>query len=258
VELNPTPLRVTVLGSSGSYASSTNPCTGYLLRSKDATVLLDCGPGTLGRLQQHIQPSELTAIVVTHCHPDHWMELPVIRNVFTYFHPVSDMPVYGTKRTMEMDHAVTAHPGEAGDPMSWHVIDESSKVTIGDLDFSFSRTDHPVETLAVRVDTGGSSFAFTSDTGPGWQASSLGDGIDLLIHEASHLATHEDMGIPHTSARQAGRAARTAGAGRLVLTHLVPGADVAGHLAEASESFGAPVEYAEPDSTFILPTSETQ
>jgi len=159
---------------------------------------------------------------------------------------------------MEMDHAVTAHPGEPGDPICWTVIDESSKITIGDLEFSFSRTDHPVETLAVRVDAGGESFAFSSDTGPEWQVSALGGGIDLLIHEASHLGDHENMGIPHTSARQAGRSAREAGAGRLVLTHLVPGADTAAHLAEASAAYGGPVELAEPDSTFILPTSETQ
>jgi len=186
------------------------------------------------------------------------MELPVLRNVFAYFHPVSAMPVYGTKRTMEMDHAVTAHPGEPGDPIHWTVIDESSTLTIGDLEFSFSLTDHPVETLAVRVDDGGASFAFSSDTGPDWQVSALGGGIDLLFHEASHLREYEDRGIPHTSARQAGASARESGARRLVLTHLVPGADPAAHLAEASAAFGGPVELAEPDVTFFLPTSETQ
>ena len=42
---------VLVLGSSGSYASPDNPCTGYLIRTPQATVVLDCGPGTLGPLQ---------------------------------------------------------------------------------------------------------------------------------------------------------------------------------------------------------------
>lgn len=78
-------LSVTVLGSSGSYAAPGNPCTGYLLRSEGATVLLDCGPGTLGPLQAAIDLADLDAIVLTHSHPDHWMELPVMRNVFSYF-----------------------------------------------------------------------------------------------------------------------------------------------------------------------------
>jgi len=253
----PVPFQVTVLGSSGSYASASNPCTGLLLRSGSTAVLLDCGPGTLGPLQRHIDPADLTAIVITHCHPDHWLELPVLRNVFTYFHPCGSMPVYGTARTMEMDHAVTAHPGEPGDPIDWLAIDESSRLTIGEMSFSFSRTDHPVETLAVRVDAGSASFAFTSDTGPAWQASALGEGVDLLIHEASHLSDLEDHQIPHTSARQAGISGRIAGARRLVLTHLVPGADIELHLAEASATFGDTVAYALPDTTFTISTPET-
>ncbi|MDG1367978.1 MAG: MBL fold metallo-hydrolase, partial [Acidimicrobiales bacterium] len=61
--------RVTILGSSGSYASADNPCSGYLVRSDGATVLLDAGPGTLGPLQREIELSELDAIVLTHSHP---------------------------------------------------------------------------------------------------------------------------------------------------------------------------------------------
>ena len=77
--------RVTILGSSGSYASVENPCSGYLVRSDGASVLLDAGPGTLGPLQREIDLGELDAIVLTHAHPDHWLELPVLRNVFLYF-----------------------------------------------------------------------------------------------------------------------------------------------------------------------------
>jgi len=245
-------LSISVLGSSGSYASIDNPCTGYLLRSAEATVLLDCGPGTMGPLQRVIKPSDLTAVVITHCHPDHWIELPVLRNVFKFFHPVDRMPVYGTAQTREMDLAVNVGSPDRVDPIDWTVIDSSSKLQLGDMGWSFSRTDHSVETLAVRVDVGSVSFAFTSDTGPGWSVAELGTGIDLAICEASHLSDREDQGIPHTSARQAGRAANAAGVGRLVLTHLMPGSDPDAHLAEAADSFGRAVQLAEPGATFEL------
>ena len=68
-------IEVIVLGSSGSYATPTNPCTGYLVRTPDAAVLLDCGPGTLGPLQQATKLEDITAVILTHCHPDHWLEL---------------------------------------------------------------------------------------------------------------------------------------------------------------------------------------
>ena len=243
-------LSVTVLGSSGSYASVDNPCSGYLLRSDDATVLLDCGPGTLGPLQEHVAPSDLTAIVLTHCHPDHWLELPVLRNVFKYFDPAVGVPVYGTACTRDMDLAVTVPSASRPEPFDWHVVDETSRLEIGDLRLRFATTDHPVETLAVRVDHGDRSFACSSDSGPDWSFRTLGDDIDLAFADASHLSSLEGQGIPHMSAREAAVNAREAGVGRLVLTHLVPGSDPDAHRTEADAAYGGPVDVALAGSKF--------
>ena len=239
-------LTVTVLGCSGSYAAPGNPCTGYLVRSDGASVLLDCGPGTLGPLQEAMDLAELSAIVTTHCHPDHWLELPVIRNVFIWFVPRSGVPVYGTAETRAMDRAITVMRSGKSDPLAWTVIDASSDATIGDQRWRFALTDHPVETLAARVDAGGRSFAFSSDTGPGWDFRTLGEGIHVAMCDASHGREHEGEGIPHMSAREAAAAAAAARAERLVLTHLAPGCDPDAQLAEASAVFDGDVEVARP------------
>lgn len=239
-------LTVTVLGCSGSYAAPGNPCTSYLVRSPGATVLLDCGPGSLGPLQNAADFDELDAVVLTHCHPDHWLELPVLRNVLTYFHPRSGVPVYGTAETRAMDEAVTVRSPDRADPLEWTVIDASSEVAVGDQRWRFALTDHPVETLAVRADAAGRSFAFSADTGPGWDFRSLGPGIDAAMCDASHPAAYEDRGIPHMSARQAAGAAAAADAGKLVLTHLAPGVDPDDQRAEASAVYRGPVEVARP------------
>lgn len=239
-------LTVTVLGCSGSYAAPGNPCTGYLVRSEGASVLLDCGPGTLGPLQEALDLADLSAIVTTHCHPDHWLELPVIRNVFIWFVPRSAVPTYGTAETRAMDRAITVLRSGKSDPLAWTVIDASSEVTVGDQRWSFAATDHPVETLAVRVDCGQRSFAFSSDTGPGWDFRSLGAGIHVAMCDASHGCDREGRGIPHMSARQAAVAASVAGAERLVLTHLAPGCDPDAQLAEAGEVFAGEVDVARP------------
>ncbi len=239
-------LTVTVLGCSGSYAAPGNPCTGYLVRSDTTAILLDCGPGTLGPLQEVIDLADLTAIVITHCHPDHWLELPVIRNVFIWFVPRSDVAVYGTAETRAMDQAITVTHNDRKDPLDWKVISPASQLSIGDQRWSFALTDHPVETLATRVDAGGSSFAFSSDTGPGWDFRSLGGGIDLALCEASHSLQDESKQSAHLSARQAAQAAAAAGIERLVLTHLPPGCDSAAQLAEASEVFAGEVDVARP------------
>ncbi len=241
---------VTILGSSGSYASPDNPCTGYLLRSPGATVLLDCGPGTLGPLQREIALTELDAIVLTHCHPDHWLELPVLRNVFSYFEMVDHLPVHGTAETKAMYDAIVVAGRD--DAMDWHTIDSSSEIVIGDQSWSFTLSDHPVETLGPRVAVGDKRFVFTSDSAAGWVFEDAEAGIDLAMMDASHLSEFEGRSIPHMSAREAATLARAAGVGRLVLTHLVPGSDPDAHRAEAEAAYGGPVEVALPGRTFTI------
>ena len=148
-------------------------------------MLLDCGPGTLGPLQAEIDIADLTAIVLTHCHPDHWMEMPVLRNVLTYFQPRSALPVHSTAETKQMHEAVSlATPGKSS-PFDWNVINADSTVQIADQHWSFRETDHPVETLAVRVDALERSFMFTSDTGPGWRFTAFDPGIHTVFADAS-------------------------------------------------------------------------
>ncbi len=245
-------LSVTVLGSSGSYASADNPCTGFVLRSAEAVVLFDCGPGTAGPLQETVDLNEITAIVISHCHPDHWLELPVLRNVFIWFHPRSGVPVYGTARTREMEQALRVEVAHRPTPFAWSTIDADSSLVIGDQHWTFDRTDHPVETLAARIAVGGRTALFTSDTGPGWTFTDFGADVDIAFCDASHLAAEEDQGIPHMSAREAAERAEAAGARRLVLTHLMPGADPVAHRAEAGAVYGGPIDVAEAGSVFEI------
>jgi ribonuclease BN (tRNA processing enzyme) len=245
-------LSVTVLGSSGSYASSENPCTGFVLRSAEAVVLFDCGPGTAGPLQEAVDLDEISAIVISHCHPDHWLELPVLRNVFIWFHPRSGIPVYGTARTREMERALRVEVPDGPTPFAWSTIDAESALSIGDQRWTFDRTDHPVETLAARVAVGDRTALFTSDTGPGWTFADFGSDVDIAFCDASHLVTEEDRGIPHMSAREAAQRAEAATVRRLVLTHLMPGSDPVAHRKEASAVYGGPIDVALAGSVFEI------
>jgi ribonuclease BN (tRNA processing enzyme) len=74
----------------------------------------------------------------------------------------------------------------------------------------------------------------------------LAQNADLLIHETGGLDAQaaEVHRLGHSTAGDAGRAAKAAGVGRLVLTH-VPGETLAEPmLAEAGAAFGGSVELA--------------
>jgi ribonuclease BN (tRNA processing enzyme) len=242
-------LSVTVLGSSGSYAGPGNACSGYLVSSGATNVWLDCGPGSLANLQEHVSFEDLSGIIVSHAHPDHWGELPVFYNALRYYTERADVPVYGTAETLAR---VEAARGETVAPtFDWHIVDASSRLSIDHLDVRFSLTDHPVETLAVRVDDTerGSSFGYSADTAAGWSLAELGEGIDLLFCEAT-LRADDDSGAPHLTTAQAGSDARRAAPARLVITHLAPGADIDAYATEAAEAFGRDVDVALPHTRF--------
>ena len=69
-------VELTVLGCSGSFGGAGGAaCSGYLLQSNGTSVWVDCGNGTFGHLQEHVRGEDLTAVVLTHGHPDHCVDI---------------------------------------------------------------------------------------------------------------------------------------------------------------------------------------
>jgi ribonuclease BN (tRNA processing enzyme) len=233
------PLSVTVLGCSGSYPGPGGACSGYLVEGGGTAVWLDAGSGTLANLQKHLSIVELDAVVISHEHVDHWTDLEHLAVAYKWILGRDAIPVFAQESLQSM-----LRVGAASEVIDWHPISDGSKVSIGALDFGFSRTDHPVPTLACRIDCAGRSLAYSADTGPGWGFEALGEGIDLALCEATYLADHEGS-LPHLSARQAGQAARSAGIGSLVITHLWAGTDPRAAESEAEAAFGKTVAVAQ-------------
>ncbi len=234
-------LKVTVLGCSGSYANAGGACTGFLVQSPQANVWLDAGPGTLANLQDYICLSDLTAIVLSHEHADHWLELPVVYNAIRHYVLCEPIPVYGTIGTFSLARKMCENIEES---FRCNVISDKSSLVIADQEWRWSRTDHYVETLASRVEVGDSSMVFSADTGPDWDVTQLGPVIDLLIAESTFLSHREKEKILHLSARQAGMMAQHANVSQLVLSHLAPGEEPSQHLEEASEVFAGEISIA--------------
>ena len=237
-------MELTVLGCAGSFnGPKGGACSGYLIRSGETSIWLDCGNGTFGHLQQHIAAEDLTAVVITHEHPDHCVDIYGLHVLMRYGLEREGLPVIAPEGLA--DHLGQLVGGDWGNAFAWRGIDESEPVAIGDLSMRFSRTDHPPPTYAVEASANGKRLVYTSDTGPGWSVDAFAPGADLVLSEATYLHGEKPAEI-HLSAREAGLAARNAGARRLMLTHLWPRLDP--HLAvdEGSDAYGEPVVLAAP------------
>ena len=256
-------LTLTVLGTSGSYPGAGRACSGYLIQGGDATVWLDAGSGSMANLQEHIDLVDLDAVVVSHEHPDHCSDLNGLE-VACAFGPGPDrIAVYAPE-------SVKARLYRFGrSAIEWNFIADGSEITIGRQAWSFSRTDHKPETLAARVEVDGVALGYTSDTGPGWSAASLGR-VDTLLSEATFQDVDAEAaasevpasevpasgvpasGVGHLSARQAGQMAKECGVARLILTHIWPTQDREISRSQAEEAFGSGVEVAEAHDLFVI------
>jgi ribonuclease BN (tRNA processing enzyme) len=235
-------LRLTILGCDGSYPGPRGACSGYLVRGDGVSIWLDAGSGTLANLQLHLGLHQVDAIVLSHEHADHWSDVEGFFVAVAYV-------LSGWKRPVPV-YAPTGVRKAAGfssnrdAPLVWHDVAGGDVVDVGGLRVTFSRTDHPPETLAARIDGEGRSLGYSADTGPGWSLAALGPGLDLALCEATYLSSQEGS-YAHMSARQAGETARAAGSTRLLLTHLWPTVDRDSARLEAEVAFGRPVEMAE-------------
>ena len=130
--------------------------------------------------------------------------------------------------------------GEKACFANYSEINESGELNIGNMKLSFCKTDHPVETYAVKISDGSMDIVYTSDTS--FSAKSrlvdFAKNADLLICESSLLESH---GFPeinsHLTAKQAGIIAKEANVQGLILTHFWPEEAPENYVSEAKNVF---------------------
>jgi ribonuclease BN (tRNA processing enzyme) len=239
-------VQLTIVGWSGSFPGPESPASCYLIDTGDFRLVLDLGNGALGALQRYTGLADVDAVCLSHLHADHCLDMCGY-SVFQNYHPDGAqprIPVYGPPGTAERlsralgsDHLGMA---EAFDFTELAV----GPAEIGPLRITTAHMNHPVETFGFRIEHAGQVLAYSADTGPCDELVELARGADLLLSEASFT---DGPGLPddlHLTARQAGEHAARAGAGELVLTHLVPWNDPSASLQQASEAFSGPLRLA--------------
>jgi ribonuclease BN (tRNA processing enzyme) len=246
-------VRFEVLGFAGA-APLHGACPSYLLSGGDRTVLLDCGPGALERLWRRSLLGRLDAIVVSHMHADHMLDLVImagelVRSLSADRRPPLYVPA-GDGRTVlaGLDAAFSRSPSartrfdEAFDVIDY---DDSDTVEIGALELTFAATEHAQPCYAARASDGRATFVYGADGAPGQAIEQLAAGADLLVLEATFLDDERAAAeARHMTASQAGALASRAGASRLLLTHRFPDADAALLARAAALAFAGEVDVA--------------
>lgn len=243
-------MRLTVLGSHGTWPGVNGQCSGYLVSEEGFHVWLDAGTGTFARVQEHISVAEVGAMLITHGHADHFLD--VIPHFYArhYGHMgAPGLPFYSPEGFMDSAAMLVSEAGR--DVMSAaygfeHLV-HGQEFEIGPFRVTaFEMTHIGVYSLGYRIEAGGHVLAYTGDTGLCENAVELARGADLFLSEATYQ-DHQDSTFFHLSASEAARQAAEAGVKRLVLTHITPDLDAGVSLEQAAVHFGGAIDVAIPD-----------
>ncbi|MCX9190103.1 MBL fold metallo-hydrolase [Carbonactinospora thermoautotrophica] len=248
-------MRLTILGCAGSFPAPDSPCSCYLVEADGYRLLLDLGTGALGNLQQHIGLDEVDAVLLSHLHADHCLDLCGYYVVRTYHPdgPLPRIPVYGPAGTA--DRMARAYDLPL-DPGMRKVFDFRTLVPggfeLGPFTIRADHVNHPVEAFAFRVEYGGRSLVYSGDTGESDALVRLASRADLMLCEASFQDGRDTARDLHLNGREAGEHAARAGVGRLVLTHIPAWTDAGQNLADAQAVYAGPVDLARAHAVYEL------
>lgn len=223
--------RLTVLGSCGAWPEAGRSCSGYLLEIDGFRVVLDSGYGTLPRLLEALgnpRAEGLDAVVITHRHPDHCVDLHGLfraRSLGKAKGP--PIPIYAGEGVQERVFGLEEPDGvdSVRQTFDWHAL-PAEPAEVGPFRLFSHALPHYVPNAGIRLESAGLTVAYTGDSGPDAGIVELARGADLLIAESTEAEKSGGDGADqYLSAAEAAGFAAQAGAKRLLLSHFWPGMD---------------------------------
>ncbi len=243
---------VTVLGGSAAGANPGQGCSGYLIEHAGTRIVLDLGPGTFPELRLHLDYRTLDAVVLSHLHLDHMLDVFTLRYALAY-NPIAapaPIPLWVPPGGRQfLADAARVFAGETGadafnDVFVIREYAPEDELLLGSLTLRFRPTVHYVPCWAIRVSTGQDGDVFYSaDTGPTADLLPLATGSALIIAEGAATPGGDEpfAARGHLTPGEAGKLARDAGAQLLLLTHLWAENDPFEAVLAAEAAFGGPV-----------------
>lgn len=252
-------MELIVLGAAPAYTDRAgSAASSYLLRAGTATLLLDLGQGAYANLAATIEPSTLAGVLVSHLHPDHFVDLVPLRHYLKWeFHPSRRVRVLGPAGLAGRLDGLNGEPGFAAEALDIEALAEVV-VQIGPFEVEARRVTHKEESYAFRVapapgggaggaGVGGASapsagLVYSGDCGRAEDLLPLIRPGDTLLSEASFGAGPIAEGAGHITSADAARVASAGGASRLLLTHILAGHSRDDALAAARAAFSGPIQ----------------
>jgi ribonuclease BN (tRNA processing enzyme) len=236
-----------VLGANGTWPQEGGALSGYLLRQDGFNLWVDCGSGTMANVQKHIGIADVDAMIITHEHADHCVDVyPLFYARYYGGQGANGMPLYipkgfgGRLNGLLSDESIEAFR----EGFSVREVEPGDDFELGPFRVRARGMSHlGLPALGFRIENDGTSLSYTGDTGPTDELVELAQDSNVLLAEATYQ-DGDQLSSFHLSSRQAAQHARDAGVGRLVLTHILPTHEKAESIRQAADVFAGPIDAA--------------
>lgn len=227
--------RLTILGSGGAWPEPGRATSGFLLDYDGFRIVLDLGYGTCSRLLEVASADSIDAVVVTHEHPDHFVDLSAFYRARHYGRIPGRLPLLTTAGVIDrLEMLEGSHVDDV-----FEITELPGSIEVGPFQLEAILLPHHVPNVGVRLAAPDLTLAYTGDSGANDGLLELGDRADLFVMEATLQGPPpREMGRQLLmSAGEAGAWAERGGARRLLLTHFWPGSDRRRSVADATATF---------------------
>ncbi len=246
-------LKLTVIGSAPSYSLRPGVASScYLVEAGERALVLDFGQGAFAALAGHRAPDSVDALLVSHLHADHLVDLVPLRHFLQYDAQAGRAPVLHGPRDLRARFDAFQAEEDFLAVLPTHAL-EPGRFEVAGFAVEARHVTHIQDSFAFRVSLPGAErgLVYSGDCGKWEDLLPLIRPTDTLLCEAAWGASTSGGGI-HLTAAQAGRAAAEGGAERLILTHVLDRHAGPAARGAAAEVFGGEVVLAEPQLAFTV------
>jgi ribonuclease BN (tRNA processing enzyme) len=240
---NMTGVRLTILGTAGSYPGPGRACSSYLLEAEGFRLLMDCGHGAMSNLSRVCDSADVDALFLSHAHPDHWADAVALHCARRWHRDGPQiLPVLGPPGLGDFIGRIMSDPQDWAWLFPFTSVSPGERVDVGPFELRLHAASHPVETLAARVSHSDVVVAYSSDSGPCDAMTEVAKDATVFLADCTWPTSAgpypPDM---HMTGAQAGEAAARGGAALLLVTHVLPVYDPQELAEEAATTFDGEV-----------------
>lgn len=248
-------LELLILGAGPAYSDEPGALgSAYLVRSGDHALVLDLGQGTFPRLAAALEPSRLAAVMISHLHPDHFIDLIPLRHYLcrAEFERPRRVRVLSPAG---LDDRLDGAYGQLGFADGAFDLEQiaAGELAIGPFIVEIRAVRHSGESYACRVSLDGRDgpgIVYSGDCSDPHDVRPLVRPGDALLCEATFGPGPVPVGMPHLDGPAVGRLAQETGAGQLFITHVRMGCDPVRTMAAVRDNFGGLARLVHPGDRF--------